>query len=68
MPAKTTWTGSERRTRDPKPRKLNERRQDMLILSSATYADIYLWALSLVIMGIILGGFIILAIVEMNYA
>lgn len=57
-----SWTGTERRERTPKPRKLNERRRDMLILSSATYADIYLWALSLVVMGVIIGGFIILAV------
>lgn len=62
MTQKHTWTGSERRKASTKPRKLNERRRDMLILSSATQADIYLWALSLTVMGIVLGGFIVLAI------
>lgn len=63
-----SWTDTERRKKEAKPRKLNERRRDMLILSSATYADIYLWALSLVIMGVIIGGFIILAVGNIFYA
>lgn len=52
-----TWAGAERRAKAAKARKLNERRRDMLILSSATQADIYLWGLSLTIMGLLLGGF-----------
>lgn len=67
MTQKNTWSGTERRVKSAKPRKLNERRRDMLILSSATFADIYLWALSLVIMGIVIAGFIILAVGDVFY-
>lgn len=63
MTAKS-WTGTERRNKEPKPRKLNERRRDMLILSSATHTDIYLWALSLVVMGIILGMFVVIGVIQ----
>lgn len=62
-----SWTGTERRERTPKPRKLNERRRDMLILSSATHTDIYLWALSLVVMGIILGVFLAIALLGLHH-
>jgi hypothetical protein len=62
MTTSKTWTGTERRAKAAKPRKLNERRRDMLILSSATQADIYIWALSLVVMGIVLGMFIVIGL------
>lgn len=67
MSQKNTWAGVERRSKSAKPRKLNERRRDMLILSSATQADIYIWALSLVVMGIILGVFLSIALLGLHY-
>ena len=57
------WSGTERRAKSAKPRKLNERRRDMLILSSATQADIYLWALSLIVAGCILTGLLLTSVI-----
>lgn len=53
-----------RRTSQPKRRVINERREDMLIISSATQADIYVWAVSLAIMAAVLGVIVTLSIVK----
>tara|TARA_B100000073_G_scaffold292378_1_gene255673 strand:+ start:252 stop:449 length:198 start_codon:yes stop_codon:yes gene_type:complete len=53
-----------RRKNKPKRRTVNERREDMLIISSATQGDIYTWAVSLAVMAGVLGVIITLAIVK----
>lgn len=63
----TPRPGPERRQRPSQPRRLNERRAPLLILNSATQEDIYLWAVALVIMGIIIGVFIILATMSLAH-
>lgn len=44
----------EKRKNPPKPRKKNERREDMKIIVSASQTDIYVWAISLVVMAMVL--------------
>lgn len=39
-----------RRKSAPKRRKKNERREDMKIITSASQADIYVWAISIAVM------------------
>lgn len=53
-----------RRKNKPKRRVMNERREDMLIISSATQGDIYTWAVSLAVMAGVLGVIITLAVVK----
>lgn len=53
-----------RRKNKPKRRTVNERREDMLIISSATQGDIYTWAVSLAVMAGVLGVIITLAVVK----
>lgn len=43
-------TPTARRKNKPKRRPINERREDMLIISSASQSDIYIWAISIAIM------------------
>ncbi len=52
----------KRRVNKPKRRIINERRDDMLVISSATQNDIYLWALSMSLMVGVLAIFIVCAI------
>lgn len=52
---------NEKRKAPPKRRKKNERRKDMRIITSASQGDIYLWAVSLVVMATILVTVTILA-------
>tara|TARA_R110000868_G_scaffold262401_1_gene520982 strand:+ start:156432 stop:156668 length:237 start_codon:yes stop_codon:yes gene_type:complete len=59
---KQTTPSSARRKNKPKRRTVNERREDMLIISSATQADIYAWASSIALMVGVLAVFIMLAI------
>lgn len=51
-----------RRTSKPKRRIVKERREDMLIVSSASQKDIYIWALSMAMMVGLLATFIATAI------
>ena len=51
-----------RRTAKPKRRPVRERREDMLIISSASHADIYIWAVSMAFMVGVLAVFIVCAI------
>jgi hypothetical protein len=64
MTKKEKTTTLARRKNKPKRRPINERRDDMLIISSATQADIYTWALSLAVMTGVLGIIITLAVVK----
>tara|TARA_R110000868_G_scaffold138329_1_gene352322 strand:- start:42990 stop:43181 length:192 start_codon:yes stop_codon:yes gene_type:complete len=50
-----------RRKNKPKRRTVNERREDMLIISSASQSDIYIWAISIALMVAVLTTLIILS-------
>ncbi len=52
---------SARRKNKPTRRPINERREDMLIISSASQSDIYIWAISIAFMVAVLTTLIILS-------
>ena len=55
-----------RRKKPARPRRLHERRHDLLILNAATQIDIYLWMLAIMIAASILVAFVVLALARLN--
>lgn len=41
-----TYNFDERRKNQPKPRTFNEKRADMVVISKANQADLYVWCLT----------------------
>lgn len=54
----------ERRKNAPRKRPVNERRGDMKIITSASQGDIYVWAVSLVVMAIILVTTVLITVLK----
>jgi hypothetical protein len=55
---------TERRKRISKPKVFNEKRESMLLIKSATPADIYMWCLSIMFISIIIVSFLLFALFE----
>lgn len=57
-----TYDFTERRKQQPKPRAFNEKRSDMVVISKANQADLYVWCLTVALSSAIVLVFLTIGI------
>ena len=61
---KQTYDFKDRRKSSSKPRSFNEKRSDMVVISKANQADLYMWCLTVAISSAIVLVFLTVALVS----